>query len=238
MPAPQSPHPNDNTPNDPTGTLPVKRSFFGHCWHVCHYFVEFLGGLIRFRRLHNCITVYGSARIQAEHPYYTLATQLGSALVKADYMVMTGGGPGLMSATNKGAHQAGGLAIGCCINIPGERHHNGDLDLSYKCHHFFVRKFLLSRYSCGFIALPGGFGTLDELFEMVTLIKTNHSRSFPIVLMVKDYWQPLIDYMRNTLIPDDMIEQQDLDLFFLTDSIEAAVKHLQTYPSRPVNAIM
>lgn len=178
--------------------------------------------LIRgFRVLHfvgPCVTVFGSARFPEEHEYYELARATGAALSRVGFTVMTGGGPGIMEAANRGACEAGGRSIGCNIELPTEQKPNPYLDKMVLFRHFFVRKIMLVKYSYAFVALPGGLGTHDEVFEATTLIQTGKISNFPVVLMGSDYWRPLLDYMRNTLVAQGTIDQADLDRFIVSDN--------------------
>jgi uncharacterized protein (TIGR00730 family) len=186
-------------------------------------FVEFLRG---FRTLHfvgPCVTVFGSARFGAEHRYYRMAQELGAGLARAGFTVMTGGGPGIMEAANRGARAAGGRSIGCNIELPVEQAPNPYLDRWITFRHFFVRKVMLVKYSYAFVALPGGFGTLDEIFETVTLIQTGKIREFPIVLMGMDFWQPLVDFMSARLAGEATIDLADVKRLLLSDSPAEAV---------------
>ena len=189
---------------------------------------EFIRG---FRQLHfvgPCVTVFGSARFKEDHPYYALARDIGRRLATAGATVMTGGGPGIMEAANRGAKEAGGYSIGCNIRLPLEQKPNPYLDRWVTFRYFFVRKVLLVKYSYAFVIMPGGFGTLDELFEAVTLIQTKKIESFPVVLVGSDYWKPLLDFVRNTLIRAGTIAPEDINLLTPTDSaevVEGIVKH-------------
>jgi uncharacterized protein (TIGR00730 family) len=184
---------------------------------------EFIRG---FRTLHfvgPCVTVFGSARFEEDHRYYQLARAVGSRLAKAGFTVMTGGGPGIMEAANRGAREAGGRSIGCSIQIPDEQVGNPYLDLMVEFHYFFVRKVMLVKYSYAFIVLPGGFGTMDEIFETATLIQTGKMDDFPIVIMGSDYWRPLLRLLEEKMIPEGTIDAEDLSQLVLTDSAEEAV---------------
>jgi uncharacterized protein (TIGR00730 family) len=186
---------------------------------------EFLQG---FRALHfvgPCITVFGSARFEEDHPYYKLARQMGAAIAKMGFTVMTGGGPGIMEAANRGAKDVGGRSVGCNIRLPFEQKHNPYLDRWVTMDYFFVRKVLLTKYSYGFIIMPGGFGTLDEMFEALTLIQTKKVKNFPVVVMGTEFWselRQLIDHM----VKGSTISPEDIDLICWTDSVEEAVQHL------------
>jgi uncharacterized protein (TIGR00730 family) len=183
---------------------------------------EFLRG---FRRLHfvgPCVTVFGSARFPEDHPYCALARETGRRLARLGFTVMTGGGPGVMEAANRGAREAGGRSIGCNIRLPREQRPNPYLDLMVEFRYFFVRKVMLVKYSYAFVALPGGFGTLDEVFEAATLIQTGKMQDFPVVLMGRDYWEPLLGYLKHTMITAGTIEPRDLERLIVTDSPEEA----------------
>jgi uncharacterized protein (TIGR00730 family) len=189
---------------------------------------EFIHG---FRTLHfvgPCITIFGSARVAEDNPYYALARNMGQAVSKMGLTVMTGGGPGLMEAANRGGRDTGGTSVGCNIILPIEQQPNPYLDKWFECKYFFVRKVLMFKYSYGFVILPGGMGTMDELFEAVTLIQTKKILNFPVVLMGKDYYQPLYDFIRR-MVNFGMISPEDLNLLLFTDSIEEAVVHLEKH---------
>ncbi|HRH96447.1 MAG TPA: TIGR00730 family Rossman fold protein [Prosthecobacter sp.] len=182
-----------------------------------------------FRALHfvgPCITVFGSARFEEAHPYYKLARSMGAALAKMGFTVLTGGGPGIMEAANRGAKDAFGRSVGCNIRLPFEQSHNPYLDRWVTMEHFFVRKTLLIKYSYGFIIMPGGFGTMDEMFEALTLIQTKKLKSFPIVIMGSQFWAEMRDFMDH-MLKGATISPEDLDLIKWTDSVEEAVAHLQ-----------
>ena len=184
-----------------------------------------------FRVLHfvgPCITVFGSARFDQHHRYYQMAREVGWALAGMGFTTMTGGGPGVMEAANRGAREAGGRSVGCNIELPFEQHENPYLDVSVTCRHFFVRKTLLAKYSYGFVVMPGGFGTLDELTEALTLIQTKKVEQFPVVLMGVDYWAPFMAMTRE-MIAAGTISPGDLDLMLLTDSVPEAIAHLEKY---------
>ena len=169
-------------------------------------FAEIIRG---FRQLHfvgPCITVFGSARFPETHPYYILTRQLGAAIANAKFTVMTGGGPGLMEAANRGAKEAGGPSIGCNIILPKEQKPNPWVDKWVEFRYFFVRKLMLVKYSYGFICTPGGYGTLDELFEVATLIQTHKIENFPVVLLGSDYWAPLIEFLRHPVLATAAID--------------------------------
>src|ERR1700682_1995350 len=181
---------------------------------------EFIKG---FRALHfvgPCVTVFGSARFPETHRYYELARRVGACLARDGFTVMTGGGPGIMEAANRGAKEAGGRSIGCNIELPKEQSPNAYLDRWVTFKHFFVRKVMLVKYSYAFIAMPGCFGTLHEVTEAATLIQTGKIAGFPMVLVGVEFWKPFLDFMRNTLIKEGTIDPTDVDLLFVTDSAE------------------
>jgi|UniRef100_UPI003783C05E uncharacterized protein (TIGR00730 family) len=182
-----------------------------------------------FRGLHfvgPCITVFGSARFDENHRYYQMARDMGAAIARMGFTVLTGGGPGIMEAANRGAKDAGGRSVGCNIRLPFEQSHNPYLDRWVTMEHFFVRKTLLIKYSYGFIIMPGGFGTMDEMFEALTLIQTKKLKSFPIVIMGSDFWPEMRHFMDH-MLKGATISPEDLELIKWTDSVDEAVAHLQ-----------
>lgn len=189
---------------------------------------EFIRG---FRTLHfvgPCVTVFGSARFKEDHPYYSLAREVGSALANIGFTVMTGGGPGIMEAANRGAKDAGGASIGCNIVLPFEQKPNPYLDKMIEFRYFFIRKVMLIKYSYAFVVLPGGVGTMDELFEALTLIQTRKILDFPVVLMARAYYQPMIEYL-EMMVRERTIGEADLKLVMLTDSVEEAMAHIEQH---------
>ncbi|MFN0179482.1 MAG: TIGR00730 family Rossman fold protein [Gemmatimonadales bacterium] len=180
--------------------------------------------LIRgFRALHfvgPCVTVFGSARFPEGHPYYEMAREVGAGVARLGLTTMTGGGPGIMEAANRGAREAGGESIGCNIQLPKEQRPNPYVDRWITFRYFFVRKVMLVKYSYAFVVLPGGFGTLDELFEALTLVQTRKITSFPIILMGTDYWRPLLEFLDTTLASRGTIDRSDLGLLTVTDSMD------------------
>jgi hypothetical protein len=193
---------------------------------------DFLRG---FRTLHfvgPCVTVFGSARIHPDDPHYELARKMGAAIARLGFTVMTGGGPGIMEAANRGAKDVGGRSVGCTIELPSEQPANAYLDRCVRLHYFFVRKALLVKYSYAFVVMPGGAGTLDELFEALTLIQTAKIKNFPIVIMGSDYWKELIDFMEK-MAQRAMIAPSDLRLIYATDSVEKAVEHIRSKTIEP-----
>jgi uncharacterized protein (TIGR00730 family) len=218
----------ENDPKlDGPGTKGTEREFLSgphsrlrEFMFVVRVMKEFIRG---FRVLHfvgPCITVFGSARFKEDHPHYDAARIVGARLADMGFTVMTGGGPGIMEAANRGAKEAGGTSIGLNIELPFEQHANPWLDVMVTFEHFFVRKVMLVKYSLGFVVMPGGFGTMDELFEAITLIQTKKIANFPIVLMGKEYYSELVDTIRNRMVQEGTISKGDLDLFLVTDSVD------------------
>jgi len=195
-------------------------------FRAINIFWEFIYGFRALHFLGPCVTVFGSARYAPEHPLYALGRATGSCLASCGFTVMTGGGPGLMEAANRGAKEAGGESVGCNIKLPMEQKPNPYLDKWVEFHYFFVRKVMLVKYSYGFIALPGGFGTLDEIFETLVLMQTGKINHFPLVLMGKEFWQPLLDYIRHNLVAAATISAEDPNLLMVTDSPQEAAKYI------------
>lgn len=189
---------------------------------------EFIRGFRVFHFVGPCVTVFGSARFKEGHPYYELARNVSGRIAKLGFTIMTGGGPGIMEAANRGAREAGGKSVGCNIVLPFEQKPNPYLDRWVDIRYFFVRKVLLSKYSYAFVVMPGGYGTLDEFFEAITLIQTNKISRFPVVLLGKEYHQELHAHI-DRMVAAGTIAAADRDLFLLTDDIDAAVKHIEEH---------
>ena len=190
----------------------------------------FFEALRGYRALHfvgPCVTVFGSARFSEGHPYYQLAREVGAKLAGIGFTVITGGGPGLMEAANRGAKEAGGKSVGCNITLPKEQKPNPYLDKWVEFRYFFIRKLMLAKYSYAFIAMPGGFGTTDEFFEIATLLQTGKIQDFPLILVGKDYWGPLLELFKKSMLKQGAIDSLDLDLFIVTDSPDQAVSYIQ-----------
>jgi uncharacterized protein (TIGR00730 family) len=190
--------------------------------------------LIGFRTLHfagPCVTIFGSARSKPGSPYYEMARKLGAASARLGFTVVTGGGPGIMQAGNQGAFEAGGRSLGVNIELPFEQELNRYVQRSVTMRYFFTRKVVLVKYSYAFIILPGGSGTMDEMFETMTLIQTGKLKIFPIILMGKDYWQPLMDFIHR-MVEEGTLSPDDPDLIFFTDDVEEAAAHLQRHAVR------
>lgn len=204
----------------------------GELVQLFRVFRDFLRG---FRTLHfvgPCVTLFGSARTKEDHPHYQLARETAANVSRLGFTVMTGGGPGIMEAANRGAHEAGGRSVACNIELPFEQEPNPYLDRSVTLHYFFVRKVMLLKYSYAFIAFPGGVGTMDELFEAFTLIQTGKIERFPIILMGREYWNELLGFL-DVMKDEGTISAKDLDLIFVTDSVTEAVEHLRAKAIQP-----
>jgi len=192
-------------------------------------FMVFFEMIRGFRKLHflgPCVTVFGSARFKEGHQYYEMARQVGASVASRGFVVMTGGGPGIMEAANRGAKDAQGKSVGCNITLAKEQIPNPYLDQWLEFKYFMVRKFMLAKYSYGFIAMPGGFGTLDELFEVLTLIQTKKMENFPVVLMGRDFWLPLKELIASRLVPEGTIDPADMETLYFTDSPEEAASFI------------
>ena len=197
-------------------------------WLVLRALRDFIVG---FRTLHfvgPCVTVFGSARFAEGHPYYELARDVGRGLSRLGFTVMTGGGPGIMEGANRGARDVGGRSVGCSITLPSEEDPNPYLDEHVRCRYFFVRKVMLFKYSYAFVALPGGFGTMDEIFEALTLIQTDKILNFPVVLMGKDYWRPLRELLEG-MVADGAVDAGDRHLWLMTDDLGDALAHIREH---------
>jgi uncharacterized protein (TIGR00730 family) len=192
-------------------------------WRVLRIQSEFVEGFGSLAELGPAISVFGSARTRTDDPYYALAEQLGRRLSEAGFAVITGGGPGVMEAANKGACEAGGVSVGLGIELPFESGLNQYVDVGLNFRYFFARKTMFVKYAHGFVVLPGGFGTFDELFEALTLVQTQKVTSFPIVLIGTSYWSGLVDWVRNTVLAEGKISEVDLEMFRVTDDIDEAV---------------
>jgi uncharacterized protein (TIGR00730 family) len=192
-------------------------------WRVMRIQAEFIEGFGALAELGPAIAVFGSARTPAEHPSYAVAEKLGRKLVEAGFAVITGGGPGAMEAANKGASEAGGVSVGLGIELPFESGLNEWADVGINFRYFFARKTMFVKYSQGYVVLPGGLGTLDELFEALTLVQTGKITRFPVALVGVDYWSGLIGWLRDTAMADGKVSERDFDMFVVTDDIDEAV---------------
>jgi uncharacterized protein (TIGR00730 family) len=193
-------------------------------WRVLRILSEFVEGFDALNDVGPAITVFGSARTRHDDPYYKAGMALGAALANRGFAVITGGGPGIMEAVNRGCHDAGGLSVGCNIELPHEQAMNKYVDLGVEFRYFFVRKNMFVKYARGFVIFPGGFGTLDELFESLTLAQTGKIEHFPIVLFGSDYWRGLIDWMKDHVLAADAIAPGDLKLMSITDDPDEAAE--------------
>ena len=193
-------------------------------WRVFRIMGEFVEGFDELATLTRGISIFGSARSKPGDPDYVAAQETAALLAADGFAVITGGGPGIMEAANRGAFEAGGLSIGCNIELPFEQRPNAYQTRSLKFKYFFVRKMMFVKYSLGFIIFPGGFGTLDELFEALTLIQTKKIRNFPIVLVGKDYWSGMLDWLRQVMLRDGKIAEHDLNMFQVVDTPQEVVE--------------
>jgi len=200
-------------------------------WAIFKIMAEFVEGFERLSKIGPCVTIYGSARTKPNHKYYKLAENIACKLTKHGYGIITGGGPGIMEAGNKGAKRGGGISVGLNIELPHEQHENPyiDDDKVLDFDYFFVRKVMFTKYSQGFVAMPGGFGTMDELFEAITLIQTKKIGKFPIVLVGVTFWTPLIDWLKNTLIEQGNINKEDLNLFSVVDTEDEVLEVIDAF---------
>ncbi len=192
-------------------------------WRVQRITAEFVEGFGGLAELGPAIGVFGSARTPADHPAYAQGEQVGAALARAGFAVITGGGPGAMEAANKGASEAGGVSVGLGIELPFESGLNDWVDVGINFRYFFARKTMFVKYAQGFVVLPGGLGTLDELFEALTLVQTGKVTAFPVVLLGRDYWSGLLDWLRTTVVGEAKMSAADLDLVVVTDDVDEAV---------------
>ncbi len=200
-------------------------------WAIFKIMGEFVNGFEKMSKIGPCVSIFGSARTKENTKYYDLAVSTAKSIAEAGYGVITGGGPGIMEAGNKGAHAAGGTSVGLNIDLPFEQHDNPyiDKDKSLDFDYFFVRKVMFVKYSQGFVVMPGGFGTLDELFEAITLIQTHKIETFPIILVGSEFWKGLIDWIKNTMLSQGNISPNDLDLIKIADSEDEVVAILDAF---------
>ncbi len=203
-------------------------------WAIFKIMSEFVEAFDKLAVIGPCVSIFGSARTPQDNNYYILAEEIAYKLTQHGYGVITGGGPGIMEAANKGAKRGGGKSVGLNIDLPFEQSSNPyiDKDKNLDFEYFFVRKVMFVKYAQGFIVLPGGFGTLDELFEAITLIQTQKIGHFPIVLVGKDYWKGLIDWFKNTMLAQKNISAEDLDLYILVDNADEAVTEIDKFYSK------
>jgi uncharacterized protein (TIGR00730 family) len=198
-------------------------------WRVFRIMAEFVEGIETLSEVRNAVSIFGSARVKPDDAYYKKAEILARLLAQNGFSVITGGGPGIMEAANKGASEAGGKSVGMNIRLPFEQKPNpySNIHLDYK--YFFIRKVMFVKYAMAYVILPGGFGTMDELFEALTLIQTKRIKSFPLILMGRDYWQGLLDWLKKTMLAEGKIQPADLELIQIIDDPEEVVKHIKKY---------
>lgn len=197
-------------------------------WQIFKIMAEFVDGFEKLAKIGPCVSIFGSARTPEDHKYYQMAVEIAKLLATRGYGVISGGGPGIMEAANKGAYTAGGKSVGLNIELPHEQFHNKyiDRDKLLEFNYFFVRKVMFMKYSQGYIVMPGGFGTMDELFEAMTLIQTGKIARFPIVLVGSEYWNGLLEWIENTLLTNAYISPEDLKLYRVVDTVEEAAEHI------------
>ena len=200
-------------------------------WAIFKIMGEFVNGFEKMSAIGPCVSIFGSARTKEDNPYYKLAVEIANKIASNGYGVITGGGPGIMEAGNKGANEAGGTSVGLNIELPFEQHDNPyiDDDKSINFDYFFVRKVVFVKYSQGFVVMPGGFGTLDELFEAITLIQTKKVGSFPVILVGTEFWKGLLDWIKDTLLTNGNISPHDLDLIHLVDTSDEVLSILDDF---------
>ncbi|MBC6998410.1 TIGR00730 family Rossman fold protein [Cytophaga sp. FL35] len=200
-------------------------------WAIFKIMGEFVNGFEKMGTIGPCVSIFGSARTKPGAKYYELSVSIAEKIAEAGYGIITGGGPGIMEAGNKGAHQAGGTSVGLNIDLPFEQHDNPfiDPDKSLDFDYFFVRKVMFVKYSQGFVVMPGGFGTLDELFEAITLIQTNKIEKFPIILVGTEFWSGLMDWVKNTMLEVKNISPHDLDLIKMVDTADEVVEIIDAF---------
>ncbi len=198
-------------------------------WRIFRIMAEFVESIEVLSKVHNAVTIFGSARLKPDDKYYHMAEKLGQLLAQNGFAVMTGGGPGIMEAVNKGAAEAGGQSVGMNIKLPFEQKPNpyANLQLDYK--YFFIRKVMFVKYAMAYVIMPGGYGTMDEFFEALTLIQTKRVKSFPVILMGREYWQGLLDWLKDSMVQKNMILPFDLEMIQLIDEPEEVVKHIKKY---------
>ncbi|MCS7085153.1 MAG: TIGR00730 family Rossman fold protein [Bacteroidia bacterium] len=203
-------------------------------WQIFKIMAEFVEGFEKLSKIGPCVSIFGSARVKPDHPYYQLTVRIAEALAEHGYGVITGGGPGIMEAGNKGAKLKGGNSVGLNIELPFEQEFNPYIDRQHliEFDYFFVRKVMFVKYAQAFIVMPGGFGTLDELFEALTLIQTLKIKRFPIIMVGREFWAPLIDWLKNTVLANGFISPEDLDLVTMAESPEEVVDILEQFYSK------
>lgn len=198
-------------------------------WRIFRIMAEFVEAIESLSKVKHAVTIFGSARLTASDPYYEKAETLARRLAEEGFGVITGGGPGIMEAANKGAAAAGGKSVGLNIHLPYEQKPNPYANISLDFKYFFVRKVMFVKYAVAYVIFPGGFGTMDELFEALTLIQTRRIRPFPVILLGRSYWQGLLDWLKKVMVKEGKIDAEDLDFLKITDDPEDAVRHIQKF---------
>jgi uncharacterized protein (TIGR00730 family) len=193
-------------------------------WRLFHILSEFVDGFETMAKVYPAVSIFGSARAQPKSPAYKMTEKIAASLVKNGFNIISGGGPGIMEAANKGAAEAGGKSVGLNIQLPYEQKPNNYANVRLDFRYFFIRRVMFVKYAVAYIIMPGGFGTLDELFEAITLIQTKKIRTFPVIMMDSNYWKGLIDWIKNTMVKEKNISESDMDIFQLVDDPEEAVK--------------
>ena len=199
-------------------------------WKVFKILAEFVEGFEKLARIGPCVSIFGSARVKPQNRYYQLAQKTAKIFSRAGYAIITGAGPGIMEAANKGAAEAGGRSVGLHIHLPEEQRPNKYANVQLDFKYFFIRKVMFVKYAVAYIIMPGGFGTLDELFEAITLIQTKRIKSFPVILVNSKYWKGLITWIKDVMLDEEKnLSTEDLDLFIVVDTAEEAVKHIDEF---------
>jgi uncharacterized protein (TIGR00730 family) len=198
-------------------------------WRIFRIMAEFVEAIEALSKLKNAVSIFGSARVTPDDPYYQKTEKLARRLAEKGFSVITGGGPGIMEAANKGAAEAGGKSVGMNIRLPFEQKPNAYANISIDYKYFFIRKVMFVKYAIAYVIMPGGFGTMDELFEALTLIQTRRIKSFPVILMGSEYWKGLVDWLKKTMVRSGMILPEDLDFIEIIDDPDEAVRHIQKF---------
>lgn len=198
-------------------------------WRIFRIMAEFVDAIETLSKLKNSVTIFGSARVRPEDPYYKKTEYLARRLAENGFSVITGGGPGIMEAANKGAAAAGGQSVGMNIRLPYEQKPNPYANTIIEYKYFFIRKVMFVKYAVAYVILPGGFGTMDELFEALTLIQTKRIKGFPVIMMGREYWQGLLDWLKNTMLQNDKIEPHDLEIIQVIDDPDDIVRHIKKF---------
>jgi len=198
-------------------------------WRVFRIMAEFVDSIEALSKVGNAVTIFGSARTKPDEKYYQLAENLGRILAQNGFSVITGGGPGIMEAANKGAAEAGGRSVGLNIRLPYEQKPNPFANLHIEYKYFFIRKVMFIKYALAYVIMPGGFGTMDELFEALTLIQTRRVKGFPLILMGRDYWSGLLNWLKKSMLEQELISPADLEMIQVIDEPEEVVKHIKKY---------